>query len=120
MAHSTIEWTESTWNPLTGCTKISPGCKHCYAERMAKRLQAMGQQNYVNGFKLTTHEHVVEKPLEWKTPQVVFVNSMSDQACRAPGGIERSNRLAGKRLDGGQCRESRFCPPHRLPASNWI
>jgi protein gp37 len=73
-----IEWTESTWNPLTGCTKISPGCKHCYAERMAKRLQAMGQPNYINGFKLTMHEHVLEKPLEWKTPQVIFVNSMSD------------------------------------------
>lgn len=75
---SRIEWTESTWNPLTGCTKISPGCKHCYAERMAKRLQAMNQPNYVNGFKLTMHEHVLEKPLDWKTPQVIFVNSMSD------------------------------------------
>ena len=75
---SRIEWTESTWNPLTGCTKISPGCKHCYAERMAKRLKAMGQPNYVNGFKMTMHEHVIEKPLEWKTPQVIFVNSMSD------------------------------------------
>lgn len=77
-ARSGIEWTESTWNPLTGCTKVSPGCKHCYAERMAKRLQAMGQPNYVNGFKLTLHENVLEKPLEWKTPQVIFVNSMSD------------------------------------------
>ena len=76
--NSSIEWTKSTWNPLTGCTKISPGCQHCYAERMAKRLQAMGQPNYVNGFKLTMHEHVLEKPLEWKTPQVIFVNSMSD------------------------------------------
>ncbi len=76
--HSGIEWTESTWNPLTGCTKISPGCKHCYAERMAKRLQAMGQANYVNGFKLTMHENALEKPLEWKKPQVIFVNSMSD------------------------------------------
>lgn len=75
---SRIEWTESTWNPLTGCTKISPGCKYCYAERMAKRLQAMNQPNYVNGFKLTMHEHVLEKPLDWKTPQVIFVNSMSD------------------------------------------
>jgi protein gp37 len=75
---SGIEWTESTWNPLTGCTKISPGCKYCYAERMAKRLQAMGQPNYANGFKLTMHEHVLEKPLEWKKPQVIFVNSMSD------------------------------------------
>jgi len=76
--HSGIEWTESTWNPLTGCTKISPGCKHCYAERMAKRLKAMGQANYANGFKLTLHENALEKPLGWKTPQVIFVNSMSD------------------------------------------
>jgi protein gp37 len=75
---SGIEWTESTWNPLTGCTKVSPGCKHCYAERMAKRLQAMGQPNYVNGFKLAMHEHVLEKPLEWKSSQTIFVNSMSD------------------------------------------
>jgi len=78
MAQSRIEWTESTWNPLTGCNKISPGCKHCYAERMAKRLHAMGQPNYVNGFKLTMHPQALEKPLEWKTPQVIFVNSMSD------------------------------------------
>jgi protein gp37 len=78
MAQSKIEWTESTWNPLTGCTKISPGCKHCYAERMAKRLHAMGQPNYANGFKLTMHPQALEKPLEWKTPQVIFVNSMSD------------------------------------------
>ncbi len=75
---SKIEWTESTWNPVTGCTKISPGCKNCYAERMAKRLQAMGQPNYANGFSLTVHPHVVEAPLSWKAPQVIFVNSMSD------------------------------------------
>ena len=75
---TTIEWTESTWNPLTGCTKVSPGCKHCYAERMALRLQAMGQPNYSNGFKMTLHEHVLEAPLNWKKPQMIFVNSMSD------------------------------------------
>jgi protein gp37 len=75
---SSIEWTESTWNPLTGCTKISPGCKHCYAERMAGRLQAMGQSNYVNGFTLTLHEKALELPLRWKKPQTIFVNSMSD------------------------------------------
>lgn len=75
---SGIEWTESTWNPVTGCTKISPGCKHCYAERMAKRLQAMGQANYVNGFALTLQPHMLELPLEWKKPQTIFVNSMSD------------------------------------------
>ncbi len=75
---SSIEWTESTWNPLTGCTKVSPGCKHCYAERMAKRLHAMGQPNYANGFKLTLHPQALEIPLSWKKPQVIFVNSMSD------------------------------------------
>jgi protein gp37 len=75
---SAIEWTESTWNPVTGCTKISAGCKNCYAERMAKRLQAMGQYNYRNGFKLTCHQHVIELPLQWKKPQMIFVNSMSD------------------------------------------
>ncbi len=75
---SSIEWTESTWNPLTGCTKISPGCKHCYAERMAKRLHAMGQPNYANGFKLTLHPQSLEIPLGWKKPQMIFVNSMSD------------------------------------------
>lgn len=78
MARSAIEWTESTWNPITGCTKISPGCKHCYAERMAIRLKAMGQPNYTNGFRLTVHEHVLEMPLRWKRPQTIFVNSMSD------------------------------------------
>ncbi len=75
---SSIEWTESTWNPITGCNKVSPGCKHCYAERMALRLQAMGQPNYANGFKLTMHDHMLEMPLHWKTPQTIFVNSMSD------------------------------------------
>ena len=60
---SWIEWTESTWNPVTGCTKISPGCKHCYAERLAKRLQAMGQRNYAAGFELTLQEHMLELPL---------------------------------------------------------
>ena len=78
MAKSGIEWTGSTWNPLSGCTKISPGCKNCYAERMAKRLQAMGQANYVGGFDLAMHEHMLQIPLRWKKPQVVFVNSMSD------------------------------------------
>jgi protein gp37 len=75
---SRIEWTESTWNPVTGCTKISPGCAHCYAERMAKRLKAMGQPNYANGFRLTLHEHVLDAPLVWRKPRTVFVNSMSD------------------------------------------
>jgi len=76
--NSTIEWTESTWNPVTGCTKISAGCKNCYAERMAKRLKAMGQPNYVNGFQVTMHEKASRLPLTWKRPQSIFVNSMSD------------------------------------------
>lgn len=75
---SKIEWTESTWNPITGCTKISPGCKNCYAERMAKRLKAMRNQNYANGFELTLHEETLNLPIAWKKPQVIFVNSMSD------------------------------------------
>lgn len=75
---SGIEWTESTWNPITGCTKISPGCKHCYAERMAERLLAMGQPNYRNGFELTLQPQMLELPLQWKRPQTIFVNSMSD------------------------------------------
>ncbi len=75
---STIEWTESTWNPVTGCTKLSPGCKFCYAERMAERLQAMGQENYRDGFRLTLQPHMLDLPLRWRKPQSVFVNSMSD------------------------------------------
>jgi len=78
MGTSKIEWTESTWNPVTGCTKISSGCKNCYAERIARRLKMMGQPNYVNGFQVTLHEHVLEHPLQWKRPQTIFVNSMSD------------------------------------------
>lgn len=75
---SAIEWTEYSWNPVTGCTKISPGCQNCYAERMAIRLQAMGHRNYVNGFKIALHAHILNAPLKWKRPSVVFVNSMSD------------------------------------------
>ncbi len=78
MASTKIEWTESTWNPMTGCTKISPGCKNCYAERMAKRLQAMGVEKYKIGFQLKFHEEVLEEPLTWSKPQMIFVNSMSD------------------------------------------
>jgi len=78
LAQSTIEWTHSSWNPTTGCDKVSPGCQHCYAERMARRLRGMGQPNYRNGFEVTIHEHVLPVPLMWPKPQMVFVNSMSD------------------------------------------
>jgi protein gp37 len=76
--NSKIEWTECTWNPVTGCTKISSGCRNCYAERMAKRLCAMGQPNYRNGFRPTVHSRMLEVPLHWRQPRMVFVNSMSD------------------------------------------
>lgn len=76
--NSAIEWTEMTWNPVTGCSKVSQGCKHCYAERLAKRLHAMGSDRYRNGFRLTLHEDLIDLPRKWKRPRTVFVNSMSD------------------------------------------
>jgi len=78
MTTTTIEVCDKVWNPVTGCTKISPGCKHCYAERMAFRLKAMGQPNYRKGFKVDTHPHILDAPLKWKKPSIIFVNSMSD------------------------------------------
>lgn len=75
---SNIEWTEMTWNPVTGCTKLSQGCKRCYAERMAKRLKAMGSDRYRNGFEVTLHPDLLDAPRRWRQPRVVFVNSMSD------------------------------------------
>lgn len=77
-AKTGIEWTNMTWNPTTGCSKISPGCTHCYAERMAKRLQAMGQPKYEQGFRVVCHEECLEELFTWKKPCMVFVNSMSD------------------------------------------
>lgn len=79
MAQGTsIEWTDATWNPVTGCTKISPGCQNCYAERMALRLQAMGQARYTNGFAVTLHPDLLDAPKRWRSPRRIFVNSMSD------------------------------------------
>lgn len=78
MSTTTIEWTEATWNPVTGCSKTSPGCVNCYAERMAKRLQAMGQHNYRDGFAVRTHQHMLSLPGTWLKPRMVFVNSMGD------------------------------------------
>ena len=77
-ANSHIEWTEATWNPVTGCTKVSAGCKNCYAERLALRLQAMGNRRYRKGFNLTLHDDIVDLPKSWRTPRMIFVNSMSD------------------------------------------
>lgn len=75
---SKIEWTEATWNPITGCTRVSKGCQNCYAEKLAKRLEAMGNIRYKNGFDVTIHNDLIEKPLEWKKEKMIFVNSMSD------------------------------------------
>ena len=77
-AKSKIEWSETTWNPVTGCSKVSEGCRHCYAERMAQRLQAMGSARYANAFALTLHDDLVDLPRRWRRPRLVFVNSMSD------------------------------------------
>jgi protein gp37 len=114
--NSAIEWTQATWNPVTGCTKISPGCRHCYAERMALRLQGMGQPNYARGFKLSLHPHALRLPQTWKKPQMVFVNSMSDlfhedvplafsqrvfdEAGGAASGTRPASCLARQRVDG--------------------
>lgn len=78
MAQSSIEWTEMTWNPTTGCDKISAGCKFCYAEIMSKRLQAMGVEKYKDNFEVRIHEEALKIPYTWKNSKVVFVNSMSD------------------------------------------
>ena len=78
MKTTKIEWTDKTWNPITGCSKISAGCVNCYAEVMAKRLEAMGQSKYKNGFSLSLHEESLNEPLQWKKPHIIFVCSMSD------------------------------------------
>lgn len=78
MKTTKIEWTDKTWNPITGCTKISQGCAHCYAEVMSRRLNAMGQEKYSNGFHLTLHEECLDEPLVWRQPHTIFVCSMSD------------------------------------------
>lgn len=75
---SSIEWTEATWNPVTGCTKVSEGCRNCYANVMAKRLHAMGNPRYENGFNVTLHHDLIDLPLTWKKSKTIFVNSMSD------------------------------------------
>lgn len=77
-SQSSIEWTDATWNPVTGCSKVSAGCKFCYAERLATRLQAMGQPRYADGFAVTLHPDLLDAPRRWRSPRLVFVNSMSD------------------------------------------
>ncbi|MCP5449554.1 MAG: phage Gp37/Gp68 family protein [Gammaproteobacteria bacterium] len=129
MSDSKIEWTERTWNPVTGCTKISPGCKHCYAETLAQRLQAMGAIGYERGFSLTLHEERLQQPLQRKKPTVYFVNSMSDLfhdnvpdafiervvavADRTP---QHTYQILTKRAD----RLSRFFDQRSIPTNIWL
>lgn len=126
MAESSIEWTEHTWNPVTGCTKLSPGCKHCYAEVMAKRLKAMGAAGYENEFELTLHPERLDQPLRRKAPTVYFVNSMSDlfheavpdefieqviKVCAATP--QHTYQVLTKRADRlPEFFKSRVCPPN--------
>jgi protein gp37 len=126
---SSIEWTEATWNPVTGCTKISPGCAHCYAERMAKRLQAMGQERYRNGFKVTLQPDALEAPLHWKRPRMIFVNSMSDLfhkdvptdyivQCFAV--MERASRHTFQVLTKRPQRAAKLAPNLPWPGNLWM
>src|SRR5437899_7358500 len=102
-ANSHIEWTEATWNPVTGCTKVSAGCKNCYAERLAFRLQAMGNPRYVNGFSVTLHADLVDLPKRWREPRLIFVNSMSD-LFREQVPLDFVRRLV--------CHDARVSPAH--------
>lgn len=126
---SRIEWTEQTWNPTTGCTKISPGCKHCYAETMAKRLQAMGAPGYDNGFQLSLMTDRLEQPLSRKKPTVYFVNSMSDLfhedipdrfLNRVFSVIERTPHHTYQILTKRSERMSRYFSRREIPANVWL
>lgn len=126
---SRIEWTEQTWNPTVGCTKVSPGCKNCYAETMAKRLQAMGMHAYENGFRLTLMPERLAEPLERRKPTVYFVNSMSDLfhekvpfeyirrvfdvMTRAP---QHTFQILTKRAE----RMAAFCRDAQIPSNTWL
>lgn len=104
MATSKIEWTQMTWNPVSGCTKVSTGCRHCYAEVMAFRLEAMGVKKYANGFKLTIHRNELDTPKRWKKPRTIFVNSMSDLF----------HRDVPEEFIGEVFATMRACPQHRF------
>ncbi|PLP98558.1 DUF5131 family protein [Cupriavidus pauculus] len=126
---SKIEWTERTWNPTVGCTKISQGCKHCYAEGMARRLQAMGTPGYENGFKLTLLEHRLEEPLQRTKPTIYFVNSMSDlfhqsvpdaYISRVFEVIARCPQHTFQILTKRAERLAAYCSRHEIPANAWL
>lgn len=126
---SRIEWTEQTWNPTIGCTKISPGCKHCYAETMATRLKAMGMHGYENGFRLSLMPERLSEPLERKKPTVYFVNSMSDlfhekvpfsYIERVLDVMKRAHQHTFQILTKRAERMATFCRARSLPANAWL
>jgi len=129
MSASRIEWTDSTWNPVTGCTKASDGCLHCYAETMTRRLTAMGMAKYANGFKVTIHEDALEEPLRWKKPRNIFVCSMSDLfhkdvpfdfVEKVMGTILKTPQHRYQILTKRAERMAEFFQNHDVPANVWL
>lgn len=138
MTKSKIEWTDDTWNPVTGCDKVSPGCDNCYAERMAHRLKAMGKNGYENGFKLTLRHERLDDPFKWRKPRRVFVNSMSDMfhpkvpfsfidRCLETITLARQHtfQVLTKRPKTAALWHSRWCAKHamdepQLPSNLWL
>jgi len=126
---SAIEWTEATWNPVTGCDKLSPGCDNCYAERLSRRLRAMGNPRYANGFAVTLHPDQLDLPLRWREPRVIFVNSMSDLFhARVPDAfvrrvfetMERAERHTFQVLTKRPKRLARLADSLSWPANVWV
>ena len=126
---SKIEWTEQTWNPSTGCTKISPGCKHCYAEVMAHRLQRMKTAGYENGFRLATHHNRLNQPLQRKKPTLYFVNSMSDLFHekvpfefieQVMAAIEQTPQHTYQILTKRAARMEKFFRKRKVPHNAWL
>lgn len=129
MANSKIEWTNKSWNPVTGCNKVSEGCRHCYAEVMARRLKAMGQIKYANGFSVTTHEDSLEEPLKWHKPQMIFVCSMGDLfhekvadsfIDKVMQTIEATPQHRYQLLTKRAKRMAKYFSNHPIPANAWL
>lgn len=129
MANSKIEWTNKSWNPVTGCSKVSEGCRHCYAEVMARRLKAMGQTKYSNGFQVTTHEECLKEPLSWSKPQMIFVCSMGDLfheqvsdafIDKVMATIEKTPQHRYQLLTKRAERMATYFSNHSIPHNAWI
>lgn len=128
-SYSKIEWTEQTWNPTVGCTKVSPGCKNCYAETMARRLRAMGVKGYENGFRLSLMPERLSEPLERSKPTVYFVNSMSDlfhekvpyeYNARVFDVMKQAHQHTFQVLTKRAERMAAFCEGRNIPANVWL